>query len=79
MYVLYGLPSTVYTLERNRCQKIMRSGYTVSDSNERCTLRKSATKEKSTQEVINRKLHLFGRVCRMGESTKIELLIFGQK
>ena len=57
-------------------RKILRIGWTQKVTNEEL-YRKIQLAETLLQKVIQRKLRLFGHICRMNDSRKIKTLVFG--
>ena len=49
----------------------------VSESNERRTLHKGAAKTYSVPEVTQRRLELFGHICKINDSRKVKSAVFG--
>ena len=65
-----------YSFERKCYRKILRIGWTQKVTNEEL-YRKIQLTETLLQKVIQRKLRLFGHICRMNDSRKIKTLVFG--
>ena len=70
------LQRRVLSFERKCYRKLLRIGWTQKVTNEEVYKRVNMT-ENLLQKVIQRKLGLFGHICRMKEDRKIKALIFG--
>ena len=68
--------SRILSFERKCYRKILRIGWTQKVTNEEL-YRKIQLTETLLQKVIQRKLRLFGHICRMNDSRKIKTLVFG--
>jgi len=68
--------SQILSFERKCYRKILRIGWTQKVTNEEL-YRKIQLTETLLQKVIQRKLRLFGHICRMNDSRKIKTLVFG--
>ena len=68
--------SRILSFDRKCYRKILRIGWTQKVTNEEL-YRKIQLTETLLQKVIQRKLHLFGHICRMNDSRKIKTLVFG--
>jgi len=64
------------SFERKCYRKILRIGWTQKITNEEL-YRKIQLAKTLLQKVIQRKLRLFGHICRMDDSRKIKTLVFG--
>jgi hypothetical protein len=82
--MLYGCETWVLTkdserrilaFERKYYRKILRIGWTQV-TNEKL-YEKIPVKDNLLQKVIQRKLRLFGHICRMKDDRKIKALVFG--
>ena len=68
--------SQILSFERKCYREIRRIGWTQKVTNEEL-YRKIQLAETLLQKVIQRKLRLFGHICRMDDSRKIKTLVFG--
>ena len=68
--------SRILSFERKCYRKILRIEWTQKVTNEEL-YRKIQLTETLLQKVIQRKLRLFGHICRMNDSRKIKILVFG--
>jgi len=68
--------SRILSFERKFCRKILKIGWTQKVTNEKL-YRKIQLAETLLQKVIQRKLRLFGHICRINDSRKIKTLVFG--
>ena len=68
--------SRILSFERKCYRKILRIKWTQKVTNEEL-YRKIQLTETLLQKVIQRKLRLFGHICRMNDSRKIKTLVFG--
>jgi len=68
--------SRILSFERKCYRKILRIGWTQKVTNKEL-YRKIQLAETLLQKVIQRKLRLFGHICRMNDSRKIKTLVFG--
>jgi hypothetical protein len=66
----------VLAFERKCYRKILRIGWTQKINNEEVYRRVEIT-ETLMQKIIQRKLKLFGHICRMNDDRKIKTLMFG--
>ena len=83
--MLYGCETWVLTkecekkilaFERKSYRKILRIGWKQKVSNENL-YRRTQVKENLVQNIIQRKLRLFGHICRMNNDRRIKTLMFG--
>ena len=83
--MLYGCEAWVMTkecerrvlaFERKCYRKILRIAWTQKINNEE-VYRRIQVKENLMQKIIQRKLRLFGHICRMKDDRKIKTLVFG--
>ena len=66
----------ILAFERKCYRKILRIGWMQKVTNEELYA-KIQSKENLLQKVIQRKLRLFGHICRMADTRKIKTLVFG--
>jgi hypothetical protein len=66
----------VLAFERKCYRKILRIGWTQRIHNEE-VYRRVEMKENLMQKIIQRKLGMFGHICRMGDERNIKALVFG--
>jgi len=74
--VIKRCESRILFFERKCYQKILRIGWTQKVTNEELYRKIQLTKT-LLQKVIQRKLRLFGHICRINDSKKIKTLVFG--
>ena len=70
------MESRILSFERKCYRKLLRIGWTQKVTNEEL-YRKIHLAQTLLQKVIQRKLRLFGHICRMNDSRKIKTLAFG--